>query len=591
MKRLYILILLILLDSNFTQAQPLNGSYTVGSGGNFPTINSAVNAAFTRGVSGPVVFNIKPGTYNEETAIPNVSGNDSARTITFQSETGDASDVQINGNSFVFRILNNFVVIRNLTIGSCSNTSIEIFYDWAKILDNIFTASSKRIRTPSQFPPSNIEIRGNTNIPEIDINPFGDNYAVYLDVANNSISGEIKITYYGGINMEKNIMRGLNMNRVGSCQVNKNKIHGNFGYTGTDALISNNFVAGNTDVWNTFNFNISLIYNTLVGGTLNRATLLIPPTDHIVMLNNIIINPSGGLALRSYTDSAFESSDYNNFYNGGISPLINSDDTLYNSVTEYYNATGFDEHSNSFAVNFVSHVDFHLAGNSIGDQRLIGIPTNLVTDDIDGHMRNPLYPYKGADEADVPLPVEFSSFTSTSAANSVDLIWTTNSEINNGGFDIERKWAQNKEWEKVGFVNGNGTTNSPNSYEFKDRNLLPGNYNYRLKQIDLNGNFEYHNLSDEVIIGTPKNFQLDQNYPNPFNPTTRISFELPEEGRTSLVIYDMLGKEVIKLVNNENKSAGRYTVEFNGSNLSSGVYFYRLESNKFEQTMRMVLIK
>ncbi len=88
----------------------------------------------------------------------------------------------------------------------------------------------------------------------------------------------------------------------------------------------------------------------------------------------------------------------------------------------------------------------------------------------------------------------------------------------------------------------------------------------------------------------PLSYSLSQNYPNPFNPVTKINYELPGDGKVKLMIYDVLGREIKTLVN-EVKQAGKYTVEFNGSNFASGVYFYRIESGKFTDVKRMVLVK
>ncbi|MBK9332396.1 MAG: T9SS type A sorting domain-containing protein [Ignavibacteria bacterium] len=187
------------------------------------------------------------------------------------------------------------------------------------------------------------------------------------------------------------------------------------------------------------------------------------------------------------------------------------------------------------------------------------------------------------------LPVELASFTASTNANNVDLNWSTTSETNNAGFDIERS-ALNGNWSKIGNVAGNGTTASAQSYTFRDRNVATGNYNYRLKQIDFNGNFEYFNLSNEVNVGIPTKFDLSQNYPNPFNPSTSINFDLPVDGKVSLKIYDLTGKEVMTLVN-EVRSAGYYSVNFNASNLSSGAYFYILSADNFTATKKMMLLK
>lgn len=189
------------------------------------------------------------------------------------------------------------------------------------------------------------------------------------------------------------------------------------------------------------------------------------------------------------------------------------------------------------------------------------------------------------------LPVELSSFVSTIQRNSVTLKWETSSEINNSGFEIERKLTDNNEWTKIAFVNGFGNSNELKSYNYKDNSLNTGNYNYRLKQIDYNGNFEYFELANEVIIGVPLQFELSQNYPNPFNPSTKINFSLPVDGNVKLDVFDISGKLVKTLINNEFKPANYYTVEFNGADFSSGTYFYTIQSGNNVETRKMVLVK
>jgi len=188
------------------------------------------------------------------------------------------------------------------------------------------------------------------------------------------------------------------------------------------------------------------------------------------------------------------------------------------------------------------------------------------------------------------LPVELSSFTSVINSRNVTLNWSTSSEINNSGFDIERKVSTNETWSKVGNVTGNGTTNETRSYSFTDKDLNAGQYSYRLKQVDFNGNFEYFNLSNEVVIAAPDEYSLNQNYPNPFNPSTKISFQIPVDGAVSLKIFDISGKEVLELVNG-NLNAGFHTINFNATGLTSGVYFYKLSAGNFTKVMKMSLIK
>ena len=186
-------------------------------------------------------------------------------------------------------------------------------------------------------------------------------------------------------------------------------------------------------------------------------------------------------------------------------------------------------------------------------------------------------------------PVELSAFTSSVIKNNVKLNWSTENEQNNSGFEIEKKSA-NTGWIKTGFLTGNGTTNTTQHYSFEDKNLSTGNYKYRLKQIDFNGNFEYYDLSNEVIIGVPVKFDLSQNYPNPFNPATSINYELPITNYVTLSVYDINGREVTKLVNTM-QTAGYYSVNFNGVNLASGMYFYVLKTGEFTATKKMMLMK
>lgn len=188
---------------------------------------------------------------------------------------------------------------------------------------------------------------------------------------------------------------------------------------------------------------------------------------------------------------------------------------------------------------------------------------------------------------DVIVPVELTSFAAASDKNDVILTWNTATELNNQGFEIQRKITG--EFERVGFVEGRGTTTESQNYLFRDKDLLSGNYTYRLKQTDFDGSFAY---SDEVEIeiSQPNVFYLGQNYPNPFNPSTNIKYSIPADGNVTLKMYDILGEEVSTLVN-EFQQAGTFDVVFDGSNLSSGVYYYQLTSGELTSTKKMMLTK
>jgi hypothetical protein len=188
-----------------------------------------------------------------------------------------------------------------------------------------------------------------------------------------------------------------------------------------------------------------------------------------------------------------------------------------------------------------------------------------------------------------PLPVELSSFTTAVVKSGVNLQWSTATEVNNHGFDIERRQVGEASWRKVGFVAGNGTSNSQHTYCFTDNTAAAGRYVYRLKQVDKDGAFKYSSES-EVDLGVPSTTALQQNYPNPFNPNTVISYQLSAASKTSLRVYDMLGREVAVLVNEE-KPAGSYTVTWNAANMSSGMYLSKITAGTFTQTRMMLLMK
>jgi photosystem II stability/assembly factor-like uncharacterized protein len=189
------------------------------------------------------------------------------------------------------------------------------------------------------------------------------------------------------------------------------------------------------------------------------------------------------------------------------------------------------------------------------------------------------------------LPVEITLFSGSLTNQIVTLNWTTASETNNSGFEIQRKFKNNN-WTTIGFVKGNGTTTNQIDYTFSE-NLsdfsLSGVVAYRLKQIDYNGTFSYSNI---VEIDLPEiDFVLFQNYPNPFNPNTKIKFSIPTKSKVKFQITDMLGNVIITLINNQEMNPGNYVYDFDGSDLASGIYFYSLKTSEFYQTKKMILLK
>lgn len=201
----------------------------------------------------------------------------------------------------------------------------------------------------------------------------------------------------------------------------------------------------------------------------------------------------------------------------------------------------------------------------------------------------------GAYEYQTFIPVELISFTASVNNNSVTLNWMTATETNNKGFEIERlkdysaSGKKLQSWEKVGFINGNGTTTEVSLYSFHDKDVSAGKYIYRLIQIDYDGTATELKQA-EIEITAPAEFALLQNYPNPFNPVTNFVFRVSSFEFVSLKVYDILGNEAASLVN-EVKEPGEYEIEWNASSLSSGVYFYQLKAGSFSSTKKLILMK
>jgi hypothetical protein len=193
-----------------------------------------------------------------------------------------------------------------------------------------------------------------------------------------------------------------------------------------------------------------------------------------------------------------------------------------------------------------------------------------------------------------PLPVELTSFTATSQLGKIILNWSTATEINNLGFEVERKILQKQsegEWIRIAFVEGHGTTTELKEYSYLDdiSTVQATSLVYRLKQMDFLGTYQY---SDEVFVENPApvDYVLYQNYPNPFNPTTTIQYSIKERTPVELVLYDILGR-VVEVLVNEEQAAGYYKVNFNAGKLASGIYIYRLKAGSFIETKKMLLIK
>ncbi|KAB2924374.1 MAG: T9SS type A sorting domain-containing protein [Bacteroidetes bacterium] len=194
-----------------------------------------------------------------------------------------------------------------------------------------------------------------------------------------------------------------------------------------------------------------------------------------------------------------------------------------------------------------------------------------------------------------PLPVELESFTAAKSGRKVELRWRTESEIDNLGFEVERRELNHRvigssdQWNNIAFVPGHGTTNVPQSYSYVDA-AASGRVQYRLKQLDRDGSFSY-SRSVEVELSAPAAFELAQNFPNPFNPSTSVSFTVPVTGHAALTVYNSIGQHVATLFDGIAESGMTYRQTFAAERLAGGVYLARLTAGSSVRTVKMLLLK
>jgi hypothetical protein len=311
------------------------------------------------------------------------------------------------------------------------------------------------------------------------------------------------------------------------------------------------------------------------------------------------VGDNTGTAEYSPVTLNFSSGTFSSAYAGV--KLANAKHSLNGSSTDYVNR--YWTVTQSGISSFTCDADFVYA-----DGDIVGTETNLLLGQYDSQWNvvgtvNPstntlsaigltnFSDFTGGEMG--ALPIQLASFVGSYVGNSAKLEWSTVSEVNNYGFNVQRRNGDN--YVTIGFVAGKGTTVEPQSYSFVDKDAH-GSIEYRLEQIDNNGLNTYFgpimvnpNSVDNEIV--PALFKLNQNYPNPFNPSTKISFSLANDNYTTLKIYNILGVEVATLYA-ENAEAGKlYTINFDAKNFPSGLYFSKLVSGNNVEVRKMVLMK
>lgn len=596
--------------------------------------------------------NSKSGLTIDSTNYVTIDGsNGSGSNLTFIMSDGTNGSMLINNTGSSYTTIQNCSL--TWTAEPASNTGIEAQYTSAGLLpSNNITIQNVKIGSATMAPRYGVYTKGKA-YPNFSTNMLLKNNTIYAlgvglnlnyfgtpsnvnEISGNTfylgsatwvtgyVEGIFFADYGGTINIFNNKILSMASNLPAASTFGMIGIATMYGaQSGTILNIYNNFITG-FSCNSAYNNNIygmwfeeapsspltyptvNLYYNTIymnptgASGVYDVAVGRIDGWGgNITMKDNILYNANGtATSWAAYFPNTGATpgtivSDYNDLYVTGSGYIGEFGVTVdCSTLAAWRTASSNDPNSISKLTTFVSNVspfDLHLAGTSNGDISLRGVPVTGTTTDIDGQTRNVTYPYMGADEASVSLPVELTTFTANLNSHSVVLNWKTATEINNKGFEIERS-INSVLWENVGFINGAGNSTSANNYSFTDASLSnAGVYSYRLKQIDYNGSYKLSNTV-EVNYTTPANFSLLQNYPNPFNPSTIISYSLPKATNVKLLVYNAIGQNV-KVLENGYKEAGIYNVSFNASELPSGLYFYKIEAGQFSQVRKMMLLK
>jgi hypothetical protein len=660
------------------------GTYTIGAGGNFPTIDSAFNKLSIDGIAGEVTLELIDNLYTAPTAqygfllngpIPGAGPNSR---VTIKPSTNKNVTIEGSNEEVVSCLNTSYVTFDGVGLTGTTTLTVHALFDaqfeWNDCLDFFNNSDHNVIQNTIFICDDILRWGGGANIwnffsgsnesPDSNIIQYnlikkgsvgiatGANNSPVRAIGNiirgNIIGSETDSLIAWGIFVwdsqntiiENNTIQNLKIVREsmvsginiydGSSDIIRNNIvynlKANSGYTSVGILLSGDvgYVGNNNLVYNNMVYDIQststasdsrvtgiqmwqqnspkIYYNSayLSGTGANQQgsaalyTYSWGTCTNIDARDNILVNarnesPYFASTIYLSPGSSFATSNYNDLYNtpSQYNCLVRIGGTKYNTLADWQ-ATGKDLNSINEMPNFAAPV-LHINSSILTNIESHATPIAGITTDFDGNLRNASTPDIGADEFEgTVVPVELTSFTASAIGNEVILNWSTATELNNQGFEIQRK-ALGSEFATVAFIKGQGTTTQKNDYSYADKNLDEGKYFYRLKQVDFSGAFEY-SKTIEVEVSPVLVYSLEQNFPNPFNPTTTIGFGIIEKGNVRMSILNLLGEE-IKVLLNEGKEAGYHSIDFNASDLPSGVYFYRLQSGNFISTRKMLLLK
>lgn len=425
-------------------------------------------------------------------------------------------------------------------------------------------------------------------------------------ISSTGSTGNIQVTGTRAFNTTANyVYNGETNQTIGSglpSLVNKFEINNSNGITLSGQITVNSELILTNGIINTTSSNLLILGSSATVSGASNSSFVSGPVARITNSNTEFIFPVGkgntysplGIIPSDANANTFQAEYFNSAYTNttslgsGISSvsqigyydISRTSGSSTAKVKLYWNEnSGVTSYTNLRVGHWTGSLWENLGGANISGNNSNG---SLETND----YINSFSPFALASVSEQPLPVKLNIFSFTTKSNSINLFWQTSEELNNSGFEIERKQGKDI-WQKIGFVKGN---NKPAEYNYEDKNLKTGKYSYRLKQIDYNGNYEYFDLKDLIEIATPEKFGLSQNYPNPFNSKTIINWQIPKSDYVSIKIYDIKGSEVYALISGYIE-AGYHSTIFDASGLSSGVYYYRMISGNYSKTEKLLLVK
>jgi hypothetical protein len=619
---------------------PLAGDYTIGSGGNYASITDAMSDLSLKGISAAVNFNIISDTYNENVNLVDIPGSSGSDTVTIKSQSGNPADViwfyaaSGDGDNYLLKLRNvDHLRVRNITMASNNSTSTSKgrIVNMEGNTDDIVFDNNIFVGAPVNGTNDDLTILYSSNSlfssRIVTNNTFtGGSFGVYFTGLNNNHSSGMIVrgndfSSHAYMSVRTNNVDGLKLNSNeynkddyyhfyidnsnGALEIMKNKLIGatNGIYlasstggnppVGTSGLIANNFItitgANATGIHLNNVTNQDVYYNSVyvISGNGNAKPFYTQNGGSINIVNNIFSNIGGGYAYYVNNTGAIGTSDYNDFYATGTNLANWGGDRT--DLSALQTASGKDANSISENPLFVSSSNLHVKSAALDGK---ATPLSSVTDDIDGNPRDGSTPDIGADEftPGVNTPPVITSKPDTVANVGSEYLYQLEVEDIDGD-TLSYSMTSGPAWLSIDGSSGE-LTGIPQQSDLGSTSVV-------VKVEDGKGGSDTQSFTINVMSVTdaesisqliPNHFDLYNNYPNPFNPSTTIRFAVPEISNVKIEVYNLIGERITTLIN-EIKTAGYYEVQFNASNLASGIYFYRIQAGNFVESKKMILLK